>query len=454
MGWEFWIDRGGTFTDVVARAPSGELRALKLLSDDPSRYADAAVEAIERVLADAPAAERSMAAVKMGTTVATNALLERRGEPTVLVITAGLEDAIRIGSQQRPDIFALKIELPEMLYTRVVEARERVGANGDVLEALDQGALDADLRAAHAAGFRSAAIVLLHGYRYPRHENAAAAIARRVGFTQVSVSHLVSPLPKLVLRGDTTLVDAYLSPVLRRYVASVRRGLEAKLGAAPLLFMQSNGGLAAAEHFAGKDSLLSGPAGGVIGMLHAARAAGFADVVGFDMGGTSTDVSLYAGELERTADAVIAGVRVSAPMLKIHTVAAGGGSMLKFAQGRLQVGPESAGALPGPACYRNAGPLTVTDANVLLGRIQPDFFPRVFGEHGDAPLDVAATERAFAALAGSVADATGEPTTPAELAAGYLRVAVEHMANAIKRISVQRGHDVTRFALCCFGGAA
>src|SRR5262245_28266209 len=280
-GWEFWIDRGGTFTDIVARTPRGELQTLKLLSVNPGRYEDAAVAGIEQLLAAAPAAERRIDAVKMGTTVATNALLERRGEPTVLVITAGLEDAIRIGGQQRPDIFALKIELPEMLYARVVQARERVGAAGEVLEALDEAALDADLRAAHAAGFRSAAIVLLHGYRYPRHEDAAAAIARRVGFTQVSVSHRVSPLPKLVLRGDTTLVDAYLSPVLHRYVASVRRGLEGRLGAAPLLFMQSHGGLASAEHFAGKDSLLSGPAGGVVGMLHAARLSGFMSVVGF-----------------------------------------------------------------------------------------------------------------------------------------------------------------------------
>ena len=454
MGWEFWIDRGGTFTDVVARSPSGEIRALKLLSEDPSRYADAAVAAIDRMLASAPPAERAIAAVKMGTTVATNALLERRGEPTVLVITAGLEDAIRIGGQQRPDIFALKIELPEMLYARVVSARERIGAGGDVLEALDERRLRADLEAAHAAGFRSAAIVLLHAYRHPQHENAAAAIAESVGFTQVSVSHRVSPLPKLVLRGDTTLVDAYLSPVLRRYVASVRRGLEGRLDGARLLFMQSHGGLAAAEQFAGKDSLLSGPAGGVIGMLHAARSAGFAEVVGFDMGGTSTDVSLYAGELERTADAVIARVRVSAPMLKIHTVAAGGGSILKFAHARFQVGPESAGARPGPACYRNGGPLTVTDANVLLGRIQRDFFPRVFGPDGNAPLDVDETARAFAALAESVAAATGEPITPAALAAAFRRVAIERMANAIKQISVQRGHDVRRFALCCFGGAA
>ncbi len=456
-GWEFWIDRGGTFTDVVARAPDGALQARKLLSDNPSQYADAAVEGIRRVLASVPAEQRAelrITAVKMGTTVATNALLERRGEPTALVITAGLKDAIRIGGQQRPDIFALDIRLPEMLYTRVIEAHERVSAAGDVLVPLDEPRLLADLTAAHAAGLRSAAIVLLHAVGSPRHEQSAERIARLAGFEQVSVSHRVSPLLKLVLRGDTTLVDAYLSPVLRRYVASVRDGLAAPFDAAPLRFMQSHGGLADAAHFEGKDSLLSGPAGGVIGMLHAARAAGFDDVVGFDMGGTSTDVSLYAGELERTADAVIAGVRVSAPMLRIHTVAAGGGSVIAFANGRLQVGPESAGALPGPACYRNGGPLTVTDANVLLGRIQPDFFPRVFGSGGDAPLDASATSAAFAALARKVRDETGEHTTPERLAAGSLRIAVERMANAIKQISVQRGHDVTRFALCCFGGAA
>ena len=452
-GWEFWIDRGGTFTDVVARSPAGELTTLKLLSVDPERYDDAAVAGIERLLAAAPAGERRIAAVKMGTTVATNALLERRGEPTVLVITAGLEDAIRIGGQQRPEIFALEIALPEMLYVRVVGAVERIDAQGQVQEPLDAAKLRADLEAARATGLDSAAIVLLHGYRFPQHELAAEAVARSLGFKQVSVSHHVLPLPKLVVRGDTTLADAYLSPVLDRYVASVRRGLAAASGAAPLYFMQSHGGLAAAEHFRGKDSLLSGPAGGVIGMVRAARAVGVNEVIGFDMGGTSTDVALYAGELERTTDAVIASVRVSAPMLKIQTVAAGGGSILSFGQGRLRVGPESAGALPGPRCYRHGGPLTVTDANLLLGRIHPEYFPHVFGPNADEPLDADATNGAFAALARDIAAATGDAPGPEQVAAGFVRIAVERMANAIKQISVQRGHDVTRFALCCFGGA-
>src|SRR5688572_28088830 len=452
-GWEFWIDRGGTFTDVVARTPSGELKTLKLLSDDPGRYEDAAVAGIEQLLESALDGDAQVASVKMGTTVATNALLTRRGEPTVLVITAGFEDAIRIGGQQRPDIFALDIRLPEMLYTRVVGAVERVDAQGRVLEPLDTAKLKRDLEAARAAGLESVAIVLLHGVRFPQHELAAAELARSLEFKQVSVSHRVLPVPKLVVRGDTTLADAYLSPVLDRYVASVRRGVAA-LGGPRLYFMQSHGGLTAAEHFRGKDSLLSGPAGGVIGMLHAARGVGCAEVIGFDMGGTSTDVALYAGELERTTDAVIAQVRVSAPMLRIQTVAAGGGSILSFAQGRLQVGPESAGAYPGPACYRRGGPPTVTDANLLLGRIQPDFFPRVFGRNADEPLDAAATQAAFAALAGEIAAATGDTPRPEQLAAGYLRIAVERMANAIKQISVQRGHDITRFALCCFGGAA
>jgi len=457
--WEFWIDRGGTFTDVVARDPSGRIRTLKLLSEDPGRYDDASVEGVRRMLAAAPPGERApvnheIGALKMGTTIATNALLERRGEPTALVITAGLKDAIRIGGQQRPDIFALDIVLPDMLYAQVVEARERLSAHGEVVEALDEARLRVDLEGVRAGGIRSVAIVLLHGYRFPRHEAAAERVARELGFAQISVSHRVSPLPKLVLRGDTTLVDAYLSPVLGRYVTSVRRGLDRELGAAPLLFMQSHGGLTEAHHFQGKDSLLSGPAGGVIGMLRAAREAGFDEVIGFDMGGTSTDVSLYAGELERTSDAVIAAVRVSAPMLRIHTVAAGGGSILKFANGRLQAGPESAGAYPGPACYRRGGPLTVTDANVLLGRIQPDFFPRVFGPNADLPLDADATAAVFARVADAVAAETGEQRAAEKLATGFLRIAVERMANAIKQVSVQRGHDVTRFALCCFGGAA
>jgi 5-oxoprolinase (ATP-hydrolysing) len=453
-GWEFWIDRGGTFTDVVARTPSGELKTLKLLSDDPGRYEDAVVAAIERLLESEPEGERRVvAAVKLGTTVATNALLTRRGEPTVLVITAGFEDAIRIGGQQRPDIFALDIRLPKMLYSHVVGAVERVDAQGRVLEPLDTTKLKRDLEDARAAGLDSVAIVLLHGVRFPQHEVAAAELARSLEFKQISVSHRVLPLPKLVVRGDTTLADAYLSPVLDRYVASVRRGVEA-LGGPRLYFMQSHGGLTGAEHFRGKDSLLSGPAGGVIGMVHAARVAGCAEVIGFDMGGTSTDVALYAGELERRTDAVIAEVRVSAPMLRIETVAAGGGSILSFRHGRLQVGPESAGAYPGPACYRHRGPPTVTDANLLLGRVQPDFFPHVFGRNADEPLDAAATQAAFAALAGEIAAATGDTPRLEQIAAGCLRIAVERMANAIKQISVQRGHDITRFALCCFGGAA
>jgi 5-oxoprolinase (ATP-hydrolysing) len=452
-GWEFWIDRGGTFTDVVARTPSGEIRTLKLLSVDPARYEDAAVAGIERILAAVPVAERRIDAVKMGTTVATNALLERRGEPTALVITAGLEDAIRIGSQQRPEIFALNIQLPEMLYVRAIGAVERIAADGRVVVPLDTAKLYHDLADARAAGLDSVAIVLLHGYRFPQHEVAAAALARELGFSQVSVSHQVLPLPKLVVRGDTTLADAYLSPVVGRYVAGVRRGLDAAAGSPPLYFMQSNGGLASADHFRGKDSLLSGPAGGVVGMVRAARAVGFTDVIGFDMGGTSTDVALYAGELERTTDAVIAQVRVSAPMLTIQTVAAGGGSIVSFGQDRLKVGPESAGASPGPTCYRRGGPLTITDANLMLGRIHPEHFPRVFGPNADEPLDADATRTAFAELARDIAAMSRARPDPELVAAGFVRVAIERMANAIKQISVQRGHDVTKFALCCFGGA-
>ena len=450
-GWQFWIDRGGTFTDVVACSPQGAISTVKLLSENPERYPDAAVHGILSIVE----AERGrIGAVRMGTTVATNALLERRGTPTVLVITRGFGDALRIGYQNRPDIFALDIELPEMLYTTVVEARERVSAHGEVIEPLDEAQLRRDLDAAFAAGAQSAAIVLLHGYRFPAHERAAARIAAAVGFGQISVSHSTSPLMKLIARGDTTLADAYLSPILNRYIAQVRGGLAAHLGDAPLLFMQSHGGLTSAAAFRGKDSILSGPAGGVVGMVGTARSAGLEQLIGFDMGGTSTDVSLYDGEFERTTVTHIAGVRLMSPMMRVQTVAAGGGSILKLAAARLQVGPESAGAYPGPACYRNGGPLTVTDANVLLGRIQPDYFPRVFGARGDEGIDRDVVARLFAELAQTVRAHSGREVPVEQLAAGFLRIAVERMANAIKQISTQRGHDVTAFALCCFGGAA
>ncbi len=477
--WQFLIDRGGTFTDIVAIAPDGTLDSLKLLSDNPARYRDAALAGIEHFLDQASATARDAPfAIRMGTTVGTNALLERRGEPTVLVTTAGLRDAIRIGTQQRPEIFALDIRLPEMLYTRVIEAQERLAADGEVVTPLDEDRVTADLVAAREAGFDSVAIVLLHGYAHPEHEERVAEIAASVGFGQISVSHRISPLMKIVPRGDTTLVDAYLTPVLRRYVDTLATGLAQHRSDAALLFMQSHGGLIESRQFRGKDCVLSGPAGGVVGMASSAAAAGYTRVIGFDMGGTSTDVSLYDERFERTAAAVIAGVRIAAPMMRIHTVAAGGGSILKFASGRPQVGPESAGAFPGPACYRNGGPLTVTDANVFLGRIQPEFFPATFGPNADQAIDAARPAREFAALAGRIAGERvpsgkrglagaggadsesglaaegGERITPEALAAGFLRIAVERMSNAIKQISIQRGHDVTGFALSCFGGAA
>jgi 5-oxoprolinase (ATP-hydrolysing) len=451
--WQFWIDRGGTFTDVVAATPTGELRTAKLLSENPGRYKDAAVAGINALLAE-QAGSHHIEAIKMGTTVATNALLERQGDPTVLVTTVGLGDALRIGNQNRPDIFALNIKLPQMLYESVVEAVERIAADGEVITPLETSALRQDLARARARGIDSVAIVFLHGYRHPQHEQAAAAIAAELGFAQISMSHEVSPLIKLISRGDTTLVDAYLSPVLKRYVKSVADGL-ARLGsAAPLLFMQSHGGLTRADLFRGKDSILSGPAGGVVGMVATARSAGLEQLIGFDMGGTSTDVSLFDGHYERTSSAVVAGVRITAPMMRIHTVAAGGGSICRYASARLQVGPESAGAFPGPACYRNGGPLTITDANLLLGRIQPDFFPTVFGTNGSEPLDADVVRSRFADLGREVAAESEQDVTPTSLAAGFVRIAVEKMANAIKQISVQRGHDTNHFSLCCFGGAA
>ncbi len=452
-GWQFWIDRGGTFTDVVARAPDGALQAHKLLSENPARYRDAALQGIRKVLGLAPNAAIPAAAidaVKMGTTVATNALLERKGEPTVLVITAGLGDSLRIGYQNRPKLFERQIILPEMLYARVVEVTERVGPHGDVLAPLDEARARAELQAAYAAGVRSAAIVFMHGYRYPAHERAVAEVARAIGFTQVSVSHEVSPLMKLVSRGDTTVVDAYLSPILRRYID----GVADELGGTRLMFMQSNGGLADARIFRGKDSILSGPAGGVVGAVRTSAQAGIDKLIGFDMGGTSTDVCHYDGVFERAFETQVAGVRMRAPMMAIHTVAAGGGSILHFDGARYRVGPDSAGADPGPACYRKGGPLTVTDANVCVGKLNAAFFPKVFGPGGDQPLDEAVVHEKFAALASEIHEATGDSRTPEQVAAGFLAIAVENMANAIKKISIQRGYDVTEYALCCFGGAA
>jgi 5-oxoprolinase (ATP-hydrolysing) len=450
--WQFWIDRGGTFTDIVGRKPDGALVTLKLLSENPERYRDAAVQGIRELLGvrDNPIPAGAIDVVRMGTTVATNALLERKGDRTVLAITRGFADALRIGYQHRPKLFVRHIELPSMLYEQVVEIDERIGAHGDIVRAPDLQQAERALRAAFDRGIRSCAIALLHGYRYPQHEQQIEALARRIGFAQVSVSHEVSPLMKLVARGDTTVVDAYLSPVLRRYVNQVA----AQLPGVKLQFMQSSGGLADAQQFHGKDAILSGPAGGIVGAARTAQQAGISKIISFDMGGTSTDVAHYAGEYERAFDAEVAGVRLRAPLMQIHTVAAGGGSICQFDGVRLRVGPESAGADPGPAAYRRGGPPTVTDCNVLLGRIQPEFFPAVFGRNGDQTLDANAVAERFHVLAADIQSATGVPQTPHGVAAGCIRIAVENMANAIKKISVQRGHDVTEYTLSCFGGAA
>ena len=456
-GWQFWIDRGGTFTDIVARRPDGTLVTRKLLSEDPARYRDAALAGIRELLGlarDASIPAAAIDVVRMGTTVATNALLERRGEPTALFITRGFADALRIAWQNRPRIFDRHIVLPELLYGEVWEVNERCGAQGEVIDALDAVTLRRDLAAARARGYTAIAIVFMHGYRHPAHEQAAAALAREAGFTQVSVSHEVSPLMKLVARGDTTVADAYLTPVLRRYVEQVR----AELPGVRLLFMQSNGGLTDAARFRGRDSILSGPAGGIVGAARTALAAGCERIIGFDMGGTSTDVAHFAGRdlsaLERSFDAQVAGVRVRAPMLSIHTVAAGGGSILHFDGSRMRVGPDSAGADPGPACYGKSGPATITDCNALLGRIHPDFFPQVFGSDGRQPLDLAAARRQLAALHRKIINKNNYLQSIEAMAEGFLRIAVENMANAIKKISVQRGHDITTYTLACFGGAA
>src|SRR6266581_3387608 len=451
--WQFWIDRGGTFTDIVALRPDGRILAHKLLSENPGRYRDAAIAGIRELLAVPSGAAipgERIEVVKMGTTVATNALLERKGERTVLFITRGFRDALRIAYQNRPRIFDRHIVLPELLYSKVVEVEERIGARGEVLIPLEAEQTRRDLESAYVEGYRSAAIVLMHGYRYRQHEQKIAELAHAIGYSQVSVSHEVSPLMKLVSRGDTTVVDAYLSPILKRYVARVASELQG----VRLMFMQSNGGLTDARRFAGKDSILSGPAGGVVGAVRASLSAGFGKIIGFDMGGTSTDVSHYAGELERAFETQVAGVPMRAPMMSIHTVAAGGGSILHFDGSRYRVGPGSAGADPGPASYRRNGPLTVTDANLMLGKIQPKFFPAVFGPQGDASLDDAAVRAKFAALAGEIRRATGDARTPEQVAEGFVEIAVGNMAEAIKKISVQRGHDVTEYTLCCFGGAA
>ena len=451
-GWQFWIDRGGTFTDIVARRPNGELVVHKLLSENPERYTDAPLQGIRELLevaTEAPIPTEQIAAVKMGTTVATNALLERKGDRTLLLITKGFRDALRIGYQNRPNIFARQIILPEMLYEQVIEVEERYTAQGEELTPVNLEAIRPALQAAFESGIRACAIAFLHGYRYPSHEQQVVNLAREIGFTQVSVSHEVSPLMKLVSRGDTTVVDAYLSPILRRYVDRVA----SQLGDTQLMFMQSNGGLTDAKFFQGKDSILSGPAGGIVGAVQTSKLAGFDQIITFDMGGTSTDVAHYNGEYERTFETEVAGVRMRSPMMSIHTVAAGGGSILQFDGSRYRVGPESAGANPGPACYRKNGPLTVTDANVMVGKLHPQFFPKVFGPKGDLPLDAEVVRQKFSDLAAQIRQTTGDNRTPEQVAQGFLAIAVEKMANAIKKISVQRGYDVSEYTLCCFGGA-
>jgi 5-oxoprolinase (ATP-hydrolysing) len=450
--WQFWIDRGGTFTDIVARDPSGALSTHKLLSENPGRYRDAAIAGIKTILGvplDSPIQAGQIDAVKMGTTVATNALLERKGERTLLVVNPGFADCLRIGNQARPRLFDLQIILPTMLYEEVAEIPGRVGVDGTEIQPLDEDAARAAFAAAKAKGIDACAIVLMYSWKFPDHEQRLARLAREAGFAQVSASHAVSPLLRIVPRGDTTVVDAYLSPILRRYVDRVA----SELGSTRLYFMQSNGGLAEAGAFQGKDAILSGPAGGIVGAARTAGMAGLDRIIGFDMGGTSTDVALYAGAFERAFETAIAGVRMRAPMMAINTVASGGGSILHFDGARMRVGPDSAGADPGPACYRRGGPLTVTDANVCVGKIQPAHFPAIFGPNGDRPLDAAVVAEKFAALAEQISAATGETRTAQKVAEGFLQIAVANMANAIKQVSVQKGHDVSRFALQCFGGA-
>jgi len=446
--WNFYIDRGGTFTDVVAEASDGALSTRKLLSENTA-YDDAALEGIRRTLGVATNASIPsglIGQVRMGTTVATNALLERRGEPTVLITTRGFANQLRIGNQNRPKLFSLKIELPDMLYTRVIEADERVTAEGEILQPLDEAGLHRDLAQARAEGFATCAILFMHGYRFPAHEKRASEIARALGFTQVSASHDTAPLPKFVSRGDTTVADAYLSPVLNRYTARIAGALGDTV---KLFFMTSNGGLAAPGFFRGKDAILSGPAGGVVGMAETAREAGFDHVIGFDMGGTSTDVARFDGTYERVYETEVAGVRLRTPMMAIHTVAAGGGSILHYDGARFRAGPDSAGAMPGPKAYRGGGPLTVTDANVMVGKLRPEFFPAIFGVRADQSLDADSVRDAFGAIVRDI----GDGRSAEGIADGFIRIAVENMANAIKKISVAKGYDARRYALSCFGGA-
>ena len=450
--WQFWIDRGGTFTDIVAQSPQGQIVTHKLLSENPEQYKDAALQGIRQLLglnSQDPIPSEQIEVIKMGTTVATNALLERQGERTVLLITRGFGDALKIGYQARPKIFAREIILPESLYEQVIEVNERIKADGTILEPLDIENTRIKLQSSYSQGIKSCAIVLMHGYRFHEHEQQVAKIAQEIGFTQISISHQVSPMMRLVGRGDTCVVDAYLTPILKRYVQQVAK----ELGDSQILFMKSNGGLTDARFFQGKDAILSGPAGGVVACARTGELAGFNKIIGFDMGGTSTDVCHFDGEFERSFETVVAGVRMRVPMMKIHTVAAGGGSILRFDGGRFQVGPESAGANPGPACYRRGGPLTVTDCNVMLGKVQPNYFPKVFGHGGNESLDTQVVEQLFSQLSKENSQITGVNRSLQEIAEGFLRIAVDCMANAVKKISVQRGYDITQYTLNCFGGA-
>ena len=455
--WQFWIDRGGTFTDVIGKNPKGKIATQKLLSENPKQYKDAAIQGIRDLLSidrKESIPMHQIDSIKMGTTVATNALLERKGERTLLAITKGFADILRIGYQQRPKLFSLDIQLPDMIYSDIVEIDERVDIKGDVLIKLDLSNTKKILTEAFNEGFKSIAIVLLHGYRYQEHEIQISVIAKQIGFEQISVSHKISPLMKIIPRGDTTVVDAYLSPILRRYINQVKAELgQTQQNFGKLMFMQSNGGLTDANYFQGKDAILSGPAGGVVGMVKTGEKIGLNKLIGFDMGGTSTDVCHYNSEYERTLETELAGVRLRSPMMLINTVAAGGGSILYFDGSRYRVGPDSAGAFPGPACYRNGGPLTVTDCNVMIGKLNPDFFPKVFGPNGNQKLDLKIVETKFTTLAKEISSSTNKSVTPLEVAEGFLFIAVESMANAIKKISVQRGYDVSSYALSCFGGA-